>query len=298
MRRPVTLQLSVLDFSPVSGDQVPVDSLWATVELAPSLEQMGYKRFWIGEHHSPHVAHSSPQILASIVAGVTESMRVGVAGVLLNLHSPLRIAKDFALLNALYHGRIDLGVARGGVDAHQSELLRDGAPPSEDFASRVAALEYYLSGGDGLISPKNVWPPPIWMLGSGTESASVAGINGSNLCFAEFLANTEASLYCALNSYRTALVASGFGRQPELCIAVAGVCAATEERARKIYSTDGPVVVRNAIIGDAAMWEKRIRNLSATTGVTEFVILDLCHSFDSRLESYRLLANTLISQRP
>jgi luciferase family oxidoreductase group 1 len=296
----MTVQLSALDFSPVFRDQIAADSLWATVELAPALEQMGYKRFWIGEHHSPRVAHSSPQILASILAGVTDSIRIGVAGVLLNLHSPLRIAKDFAFLNALYHGRIDLGIARGGADGRQTELLRDGAPITANFPSRVGALQHYLSGEEGLVSPRNVLAPPIWMLGSGTESASIAANIGSNFCFALFLAHTEASLHCALDTYRSALREHGSERQPEICIAVAGVCAATEARAREIYLAESPVSVRHAILGDPAMWRRYIRDISTSTGVSEFVVLDLCRSFDARRESYRLLADALIDypERP
>ena len=121
-------QLGMLDLSwaepPRSHAAVAHDSL----DLAPLAETFGYSRYWLAEHHSPWVAHGSPEILLPLLAGLTSSLRVGTAGVLLGFYSPYKVAANFRLLEALFPGRIDLGIARGLPDGDIGPALLDGRP--------------------------------------------------------------------------------------------------------------------------------------------------------------------------
>src|SRR5579859_4681025 len=127
----VGFQLGALDLCRLYDGHKPSDTVWETIELAQLLESYGYGRYWLAEHHTADVAHSSPEILTPIVAGLTRRIIVGPAGVLLRFHSPLKVAKDFRLLHTLYPGRVDLGLARGGVPEIIEKELRQSSKPDE-----------------------------------------------------------------------------------------------------------------------------------------------------------------------
>src|SRR5262245_47998330 len=110
------LRLGALDFTRTSFQLGAADALQDTIDLAPHLDALGYSRYWLAEHHVQNVAHSSPEILVAVLAGLTECMRIGVAGILLRYYSPLKVAYVFQLLATLYPGRIDLGIAKGATD--------------------------------------------------------------------------------------------------------------------------------------------------------------------------------------
>jgi len=125
-----SLTLSVLDLVPVRSDQTTGDALAATRSLARTAESHGYHRYWLAEHHNmPAVAATNPPLLVSMVAAATATMRVGSGGVMLPNHAPLVVAEQFALLEAAYPGRIDLGIGRApGSDPVTTWALRHGAP--------------------------------------------------------------------------------------------------------------------------------------------------------------------------
>jgi Luciferase-like monooxygenase len=129
------LTLGALDLSPVFRGMKPVDAIAMTLEIAPMHEAFGYSRYWLAEHHGPKVAHSSPELLVSIIAARTQRMHIGTAGILLRLHSPLKVAKKNRLLHSIFPDRIDLGIARGGTAPEQEILLRSGA--GEEVSLRV-----------------------------------------------------------------------------------------------------------------------------------------------------------------
>src|SRR5262245_27080962 len=110
------ISLGVLDFCDVLPGRDPRSAVLETAELARRAESFGYSRYWLAEHHESGAAHAAPEILTAVVAGVTRKMRVGPAGVLLHFYSPFKVAEQFRLLETIYPGRIDLGVARGFTD--------------------------------------------------------------------------------------------------------------------------------------------------------------------------------------
>src|SRR5947209_16350919 len=120
----MTIQLGALDFSPVTRGMKPADAIWDTIDLSKDLDALGYSRFWIAEHHGSGVAHSCPEILIPVIAGITHRIRVGSAGILLRLYNPLKIAKTFRLLHAIYPRRIDLAIARGSASEVERKMVQ------------------------------------------------------------------------------------------------------------------------------------------------------------------------------
>ncbi len=184
------MRLSVLDLVPVRSDQSTGDALAATRSLAQVADELGYERYWLAEHHNmPAVAATNPPLLIAMVAGATRRIRVGSGGVMLPNHAPLVIAEQFALLEAAFPGRIDLGIGRApGTDPVTSYALRHGAGGVTDdavsqFPSYVDNVITMMSpGGAGLqvngrlhalnATPAAVSQPPVWLLGPRTTRHS------------------------------------------------------------------------------------------------------------------------------
>ncbi|WP_310961483.1 LLM class flavin-dependent oxidoreductase [Nocardioides terrisoli] len=196
------MRLSVLDLVPVRSDQSTGDALTATRRLARTADELGFHRYWLAEHHNmPAVAATNPPVLISMVAAATERIRVGSGGVMLPNHAPLVVAEQFALLEAAFPGRIDLGIGRApGSDPVTSWALRHGAGGVDDQA--VARFPEYVDNvvammgpeGVGLqlqgrthplrATPHAVGRPPVWLLGSSDYSARLAAERGLPYVFA------------------------------------------------------------------------------------------------------------------
>ena len=199
---PAAPALSVLDLVPVRSDQSSGDAIAATLALARVADEHGYRRYWLAEHHNmPAVAATNPPVLVAMVAGATERLRVGSGGVMLPNHAPLVVAEQFALLEAAFPGRVDLGIGRApGTDPVTSWALRSGAGGVEaDAADRFpdhvdavlammspdgAALR--LATGDHVLraTPRATSVPTIWLLGSSDFSARLAASRGLPYVFA------------------------------------------------------------------------------------------------------------------
>jgi luciferase family oxidoreductase group 1 len=185
----VTPTLGLLDLGWVEPPRTHAQVVHDTIELAPIAESFGYARYWLAEHHSHWVAHASPEILL-LLAGLTTNLRVGTAGVLLGYYSPYKVAANCRLLEALFPGRIDLGIARGLPDGNAGPALLDGRPAPGDTAAhaqRVDELLLALRGqSDPPPSPLGVSAPEVWLLGSGRDSVRVAAQRGTSFSLALF----------------------------------------------------------------------------------------------------------------
>ena len=148
--------LSVLDLVPVRSDQTSADAVAATLSLARTADELGYHRYWLAEHHNmPAVAATNPPVLIGLVAGATSRLRVGSGGVMLPNHAPLVVAEQFALLEAAYPGRIDLGLGRApGTDPVTSFALRHGAGGVTDEA--VSRFPEYVDNILAMMEPSGV----------------------------------------------------------------------------------------------------------------------------------------------
>mgnify|MGYP000887111279 CR=1 FL=1 len=244
------LALSVLDLVPVRSDQATADALAASISLARTADAHGYRRYWLAEHHNmPAVAATNPPVLVGLVASATSRIRVGSGGVMLPNHAPLVVAEQFALLEAAFPGRIDLGIGRApGSDPVTSFALRHGAGGVSDEA--VTRFPEYVENVLAMMEPAGVgldvqgrrYPlratpqarsvPTIWLLGSSDYSARLAAEKGMPyVCAHHFSGSGTAE---ALALYRESFRPSPELTEPRTFLTVNVVVAETEDEAARL----------------------------------------------------------------
>ena len=241
--------LSVLDLVPVSPGQTRADAISASLSLAAAADRLGYRRYWFAEHHNmPAVASTTPPVLIAAAAGRTTRIRLGSGGVMLPNHSPLIVAEQFAALEAIAPGRIDLGLGRApGSDPVITQLLRGSGPTSdvEQFPRHVqdigallgadGATVRFTSGGEYTVhsTPAASGVPEVWLLGSSDYSAQLATSHGLPYVFANHFSGH--GLERALDLYRTGYRPSEEHPEPRTFLTINTVAAPTaaeaEERA-------------------------------------------------------------------
>ncbi|MFG1628905.1 LLM class flavin-dependent oxidoreductase [Kribbella sp. NPDC049227] len=227
--------LSVLDRSRTRAGETEAETLRATVELAQQVEELGYKRFWVSEHHSvPGVVGSAPTVLAAAIAARTSRIRVGTGGVMLPNHQPLVVAEQFGVLESLYPGRIDMGLGRSvGFTNGIRRALGVEKDAAEDFAAQVQELLGYFTGtlqnqvharpGEGLRIP-----PFILAVGEGAHLAASLGLP---LVIA---GRDESALLQLVDGYRAGFQPSTWASRPYVVLAVTAAVAETTEEARQL----------------------------------------------------------------
>ena len=190
------LALFVLDLAPVAEGSTPADALRNSVELARTVERLGFHRHWVAEHHDmPGIASSSPAVLIAHLADATSTLRVGSGGVMLPNHSALTVAEQFGMLEAMHPGRIDLGIGRApGTDPLTARALRrgDSSFTEDEFPAQLVELLGFFSGHfpEGhpyrhvTAVPALGYSPALWLLGSSDYSANVVGLLGLPFSFA------------------------------------------------------------------------------------------------------------------
>ena len=243
------LNLSVLDLVPVRTDQATADALAATLALARTADELGYHRYWLAEHHNmPAVAATNPPVLVGLVASATARIRVGSGGVMLPNHAPLVVAEQFALLEAAYPGRIDLGIGRApGTDPVTSFALRHGAGGVTDEA--VSRFPEYVDNVLAMMEPSGVGlsvagrthalkatpvartVPTIWLLGSSDYSARLAAEKGMPYVFAHHFSGSGTAE--ALELYRSSFRPSPELAEPRTFLTVNAVVAESAEEAER-----------------------------------------------------------------
>ena len=242
------LALSVLDLVPVRVGQTSVDAVASSVSLAERADALGYRRYWLAEHHNMlSVASTNPPVLLGVLAGRTRSIRLGSGGVMLPNHAPFVIAEQFAALEAAAPGRIDLGIGRApGSDPVITALLRSTGHTSDvdAFPNNVRDIEALL-GADGAglrlatgeeytvrATPVAAGVPEIWLLGSSDYSAELAGRLGLPYVFAHHFFGKGAEH--ALELYRSRFTPSEHLDAPRVFLTANAVAAETEEEAMRL----------------------------------------------------------------
>ncbi|WP_460782717.1 LLM class flavin-dependent oxidoreductase [Microbacterium tumbae] len=241
--------LSVLDLVPVRTGQTSAQAIAASLSLAETADRLGYRRYWFAEHHNmPAVASTTPPVLIAAAATRTSSVRLGSGGVMLPNHAPLIVAEQFAALEAIAPGRIDLGLGRApGSDPVITQLLRGSGTTSdvEQFPRHVqdiallvgaqGATVQFTSGGEYAVhaTPAATGVPEVWLLGSSDYSAQLAAAQGLPYVFANHFSGQ--GLERALDLYRTGYQPSEAHPSPVTFLTVNAVAAPTaaeaEERA-------------------------------------------------------------------
>jgi luciferase family oxidoreductase group 1 len=235
-------QLSMLDLVAVREGSTVAQAIATAVQTAQHAEQLGFTRYWLAEHHNmPGLACSSTAVLVGHVAGATQRIRVGSGGVMLPNHAPLVVAEAFGTLDALYPGRIDLGLGRApGTDPLTMRALRRNRVETEqDFPQDVSELQQLLGelqpGQRVVASPGAGSHVPIWLLGSSLFSAQLASQRGLPYAFASHFA--PRMLMQALDIYRHNFVPSAVLSQPKVVVGVPLIAAATDEEAEFLASS-------------------------------------------------------------
>jgi luciferase family oxidoreductase group 1 len=234
--------LSMLDLVAVREGGSVSDAIAIALQTAQHAEHLGFTRYWLAEHHNmPGLACSSTAVLVGHIAAGTKSIRVGSGGIMLPNHAPLVVAEAFGTLEALYPGRIDLGLGRApGTDqVTMRALRRNRVETEEDFPREVAELQQLLGpiqpGQRVIASPGANSYVPIWLLGSSLFSAQLAAQRGLPYAFASHFA--PRMLMQAIDLYRSTFVPSAALSKPQVAVGVPLVAAATDEEAQFLASS-------------------------------------------------------------
>ena len=318
----------MLDLVGMKPGEGPGRAIERAVDLAQHVEQWGYKRFWLAEHHSiDGLACSATAVLIGHIAGKTSSIRVGSGGIMLPNHAPLVVAEQFGTLEALYPGRIDLGLGRApGGDFHTMRALRrDLRQTGDDFPELLAELRTYLgpvqSGQAVKATPGQNSHVPITLLGSSDFSARLAAQLGLPFAFAAHFA--PEMLAHSTHLYRSLFRPSETLQQPWLIVAVPVIAAETDQAARRLFTTpqqrflrlirNQPVELlpptdsmdnlwsdferaavesrlREAIVGSESTVKAGLENLISTTSADEAIIVTDTWDHNARLDSYQRVA--------
>ncbi len=317
---------SILDLVPVLHNSSAAVSFKNSLELAQQAEQLGYRRFWMSEHHSMQgVASSATAVLIGHIAGGTSTIRVGSGGIMLPNHAPLVVAEQFGTLETLYPNRIDLGLGRApGTDQLTAAALRRDPRAGDDFPANVMELKNYFSASNAVNKVRAVPGEglniPIWLLGSSTFSAQLAGMLGLPFAFASHFA--PALLQTALQVYRQNFRPSETLQQPYVMAGVNVIAANTNEEAHHLATSlyaffmnvirgtsdrlKPPVDIESiwteqekqaviqmlgyTFIGDAETIKHQLEQFIEKTHVDEIMVVSNIYDHASRLKSYEMLA--------
>jgi luciferase family oxidoreductase group 1 len=332
MKQDSEIVLSVLDLASVREGGSIAETFQNTLTLAKSVEAWGYRRFWLAEHHNiVGIASAATSVLIGYVAGATKTIRVGSGGVMLPNHAPLVIAEQFGTLEALYPGRIDLGLGRApGGDALTARALGRDSTSGERFPEMVQELIHYL-GPVSQHQPVQAVPGggsnvPIWLLGSSTFSAQLAAHMGLPFAFAGQFA--PEMMLEAIALYRQYFKPSATLKQPYLMIGLPLLAADTDEQAvylatstqqralrlirgQSIY-TPPPVasmeVIWNvaekrlvekrlaaAVIGGPATVKRKLQGFLKITNANELILHSDFYQLEDRLHSYKIVSEIFLN---
>lgn len=233
--------LSVLDLSPIVEGSNASQSLANSLDLARHAERLGYKRYWLAEHHNmPGIASAATAVVIAHVAGGTKTIRVGAGGIMLPNHAPLVIAEQFGTLAALHPGRIDLGLGRApGTDMGTARALRRNLEASDNFPQDVVELMgYFQPAEEGQrihAVPGEGQTVPVWILGSSLYGAQLAAMLGLPYAFASHFAPAE--LDHALEIYRSRFQPSEQLDKPYVMLGLNVFAAPTDAEAKLLFTS-------------------------------------------------------------
>jgi luciferase family oxidoreductase group 1 len=302
-------RFSLLDFNHVG----------TAVDLMGAADDLGYHRFWLGEHHSPWQC-ANPLLLGALLGAASNGIRLGCGGVCLSYQSPYRVAADARLIEYMLPGRFDLGVTRGlPVDPKVLDALLDGRPAGtlRDHYEKLEDLHAYLTGRLPAEHPLHgrrlpLEPgPPLWVLGLSAETARWAGRHGAGFCFSLHHAqpDPERKAPAVLAEYRRSFVPSPEFPQPEAIVVASLNCAADPEAARAAEQSfaelrheaeaEGSLVVQPNLAGTTADCAARLRELAESLAAEMMVLLPWPPELDRRIAVLHELAAELgLEPRP
>jgi len=240
------MRLSVLDQSPIISGHTASQAIHETIRLAKAAEQLGYHRYWLAEHHSiAALADPCPEILLTRMAAETSTLRVGTGGILLPYYSPFKVAEQFRMLEALYPGRMDLGIGRApGGDRVTALAIGEGRyPGAEHFAEQVQYLVAYLDSAlpaehpfaGVTVMPEVPTAPRVWLLGSSDYSGALAAQLGLRFAFAHFISADGGEI--VMQEYKRRYQPSRREPGPHALLCVSAICGETDADAERLAAS-------------------------------------------------------------
>lgn len=323
---------SVLDLVPVVAGQSLAEAYQVAVTLAQHVEKLGYERLWVAEHHSmPGIASAATAVVMGHLAAATTTLRIGSGGIMLPNHPPLVIAEQFGTLEAMYPGRIELGLGRApGSDPQTSRALRkDPTRQGQDFPQLLQELQDYLAPEQILPGQVRAIPGegqhiPIWLLGSSDFSARLAGQLGLPFGFAAHF--SPQNTMPALHIYRQSFVPSAVLSEPYALVCVNVFAADTTAYAAYIATSAQqqflslirgnpgklPKPVHNmddlwtqrekegvlsqlagTFIGDSATIQAKLNSYATLTQADEIMVISSAYDLQDRLRTYEIVAEQM-----
>jgi luciferase family oxidoreductase group 1 len=268
----MAIPLSVLDVSPLPNGGTGAQALQNTIDLAVYVEELGYQRFWVAEHHNMRgLAGVAPEVLIGVIAQRTRHIRVGSGGVLLPNYAPIKVAELFRTLEALTPGRIDAGIGRAPNQDPRTALALRGSEAALKAADDIARLLAEVEGfgevapspfaedhplREVIASPEGVPFPPIFLLGSGQLSAKIAAERGRGFAAAYFFSPGESEN--AIKHYKAHFQPSSTFAAPHAILTVGVICAESDELANDLARAAQVTALRrlNGIKGSFATIEE------------------------------------------
>jgi len=323
------IPISVLDLAPIVEGGSAAESFRNSIDLIQQTERLGYRRYWVAEHHNmPGIASSATSVVIASLAGATNTIRVGAGGIMLPNHAPLVIAEQFGTLDAMFPRRIDLGLGRApGSDRLTAHALRrrleaDG----DDFPELLQELQFFLKepiqGQKVRAVPGGGSNVPIWLLGSSDFSARLAGQLGLPFSFAAHF--SPENTLPALAIYRENFRPSGSLREPYAMVAVNVFAAETTREAERLATSQHQsflnlvrgkpgkiqppvddidaiwtpaekalVAARlgGSIIGDRETVQQELDEFVERTAADEIMVNGMVFDYSARLRSYEIVAD-------
>jgi luciferase family oxidoreductase group 1 len=324
--------LSILDLVFINKDSHPQAALQSSLKLAQRAEELGYQRFWVAEHHNAaSIASAATSVVIGFLAAGTKKIRVGAGGIMLPNHSPLVIAEQFGTLEALYPGRIDLGLGRApGTDQNTLRALRRDPMTSQHFPQDVQELQHYF----GDVAEKQAIQAvpggglhvPLWILGSSTFGAQLAAALGLPYAFASHFAPD--SLGDAIRIYRNSFKPSKQLKKPHVAVGVNVIVADTDKEAQFLFTSmqqsfanlhrnqrgQFPAPIKDietywspqekmmashmlsfSVVGSPETVRKGLKAVYEETEADELMVVGSIYDLEARLKSFELLAQVASS---
>jgi luciferase family oxidoreductase group 1 len=321
------IPFSILDLAFVPEGGTPSDALHRSLDLARHAEALGYNRFWLAEHHNMvGIASAATSVVIGYVAGGTKTIRVGSGGIMLPNHSPMVIAEQFGTLETLYPGRIDIGLGRApGTDQRTLRALRRSYESADAFPQDVMELRALLGpsqpGQTIHAVPGTGLEVPLWILGSSTFGAQLAGMLGLPYAFASHFA--PAALHDALRAYRAHFQPSAQLDRPYAMVAANVITAETDAEAKRLFTSaqqsftrmvrgtrgllPAPIddiesywtpaekaqassMLACSFVGKPDSIRGQLDDFLSRTGADELIVAAAIHDHEARLRSYEMLA--------
>ena len=305
------LQLGVFDLGKAHEGRGSEHANWAQktlselVELAKESERLGYSRFWMTEHHTGDSSVACPELPLVAVGTGTTRISLGTACTIVPYSSPLRIAESFRLLEAMFPGRIEVGLGRGpGAEPPTARALVDDRPElltAESFERKIGDAVSLLRGerpGSAVARPKVPRFPNVWHMGVGPETMARCASHSMGFCFGYFLfalsrrphdeaAESDLIREHYVRRFRTSPHVPG----PKVSLAVTAMCAPTEAEARALdRQSQAARMVACDVVGTPQQCRERLESMASTYGTREIVIANTSRDFKKKLRSFRLLA--------